>query len=252
MGATSVLTRVKNRIRREVSDAKLRQAFGKFRSPLMLQVARTHFWRPDEVETIPGWLTYDERRNLYALGRWMPGPFLEIVSWAGLSTTAISRGIKESGEQKPFDTIDLNPSPADFRPFDGKIGFFPNGSSIPLGAMTADEYKKLEPVLNYPGGPIGMLQKHLSKFGLDGTVSINTGDFRTLPDRKYGVVFCDALHDVNEVRANAPGLLRFLSMNSILACHDVGRDERCVEEIRKQLPLGYAAVVDSLYVTELA
>jgi hypothetical protein len=59
---------------------------------------------------IPGWLTANERRALYALARWAPGPTLEIGSRVGLFTTAIARGIKDSGVNKAFDTIDLNPT----------------------------------------------------------------------------------------------------------------------------------------------
>jgi predicted O-methyltransferase YrrM len=237
------------------NDVAFRRSFQGFPPPLdrtMRRVSRTRFSCSDEHSNIPGWLTANERRALYALARWAPGPILEIGSWVGLSTTAIARGIKDSGVNKAFDTIDLNPTIEWFRPCaDGTIGFYLPNQSEPFGKCSEDEFKKsIAPIVSIPGGPVTLLRKHLTRCGLDNLVSIHVGDFRNLPLRKYRFVFCDALHDQNEITHNAAELDRFLAPGSVLACHDIGRNPEYIAALRGVITLGHGISIDSLYIVE--
>lgn len=243
--------RVRNKIRREVAAAQLRYKFSHFANPQMRKVLSSDYWKPDEHRDIHGWLTRDERRIIYGLGRFMPGPILEIGSWAGLSTTAIARGIADSGEHKDFETIDLNPLVADFRPYAEGIGFFPNGTPTPFGVTTFEAFEAMKPVLEYPGGVVGLLRDNLIKTGLSDLVKVHVGDFKKLPPKTYPVVFCDALHDLPEIANNAPGLVGFLDRGSILACHDVGKDPELITALDGIVPVRTSAVIDSLYIAEI-
>jgi len=203
--------------------------------------------------TFPAGLLPMNAARFYALARWAPGPILEIGSWVGLSTTAIARGIKDSGVNEAFDTIDLNPTIEWFRPCaDGAIGFYLPNQSESFGNCSQDEFKKsIAPIVSIPGGPVTLLRKHLTRCGLDNLVSIHVGDFRNLPPRRYRFVFCDALHDQNEITHNAAELDRFLAPGSVLACHDIGRNPEYITALRGVVTLGHGISIDSLYIVEV-
>lgn len=223
----------------------------------LMKAARTYFYRYGEQYRIPGWLTPRERSTLYALARCLEGPILEIGSWAGLSTTAIARGVRDSGKPKSFDTIDINPSEANFVSSDDEVGFLVSGNTQFVGVISAASYESMLPVLRYPGGPVGLLRENLKRLNLSNYVSIHVGDFRNLAPRKYNLVFCDALHDLVEIKQNAPHLNRFLGSGSILAVHDVGGDGGknssldLQRALKKEIRLGRSVIVDSLYIAEV-
>jgi predicted O-methyltransferase YrrM len=224
-------------------DATLRE--------VMPRVARTRFFRPEEQEKIAGWLTPQERHMLFALARWLPGPILEIGPFAGLSTTAIARAVRDSGTAKLFETVELNPTTANFRPHDDGVGFFVPGDDRPHGVCSVQAYEeKIRPVLESPGGIVGTLRRNLERLGLSGFVTVHVGDFRELPSRPYRFIFCDSLHDEAEISDNAPHLNRFLEPGSVLACHDVGRRAELIAALRDHIPLGHGFTIDSLYVAE--
>jgi hypothetical protein len=58
-------------------------------------LARTRY--ADPLPGVAGWSSPREKQLLYAFGRWLPGPFLEIGPWVGKSTCCIASGIRDSG-----------------------------------------------------------------------------------------------------------------------------------------------------------
>jgi predicted O-methyltransferase YrrM len=93
------------------------------------------------VEGVMGWLRPNERNALYALARWLPGPFLEVGPWAGLSTLVIANGIKDSKKEKFFVTYELNPKSENYRPVENGVGFFYlAGSDRPFGCLFAGAF----------------------------------------------------------------------------------------------------------------
>src|SRR5687767_8828205 len=102
------------------------------------RVASVRYFVPLDHERIAGWLSPRERQVLFALGRWAPGPILEVGPWAGLSTTAIAQGIRQSREHKEFVSVELNPTTRDFREWEGSIGFFPGGADSPRGSASRE------------------------------------------------------------------------------------------------------------------
>lgn len=201
-----------------------------------------------DLHGIEGWLRPDERRALYALARWLPGPFLEIGPWVGLSTAIIAYAIKDSGSNKQFVTCELNPNLLNYRPYNGGIGFFvPPDSTVPYGVCSFDVFERLiKPVITADGGVIGQLRKNLTTKGLASFVSIVEGDFSRVPDVGYTFVFSDTMHDPAEIQRNAARLKPLLRRNTILACHDT--DRRNEELLRRYVVFSDSIQVDSLFV----
>lgn len=171
---------------------------------------------------VPGWLSIKERKALYGLARWLPGPFLEIGPWVGLSTIIISIGIEDSKTSKQFITAEINPRLQNYRAFDNGIGFFiPPNAPLPRGVSSIDIFEKhIKPVLLAKDGVIGELQRNLLRYGQMSRVEIFEGHFKDVKKMDYRLVFSDAMHDANEITENVEVLKQFLSPNCILACHD--------------------------------
>jgi hypothetical protein len=200
-----------------------------------------------------GWLTSSEQRALYSLARWAQGPFLEIGPWLGLSTTIIALGIADSGEAKEFVTREYNPTLANFRPLpDGTIGLFiPADSTESMGACSHESFENdIRPIVAGVHGVIGQLTDNLRRARIDHLVRVSVGDFRELETRTYHFVFADTMHNALEIQRNAPQLRRFLTVGSILACHDTtAENERLLREL-----FSFAADfrADSLFVGKIA
>jgi len=230
--------------------------FAGFREPLksaMVNIARTRFYCHSDHQTVIGMISPLERQMLYAMGRWLPGPVVEIGSWMGLSTTAIARGIRDSRMPKKFDTFDLKMTPEYFRPVVGGIGLFLPGDPEPHGVCSEQLYQEeVFPFITAPGGSNRLLLDNLERLGLSKFVVAHVGDFRLWPAHLCGLVFCDALHDLHEIEVNVPHLQSFLQAGSVLACHDVAHKPELVAALREKLPLGHAVSVHSLYVAEVA
>lgn len=203
-------------------------------------------------EGIGGWLTLSERRVLHALAYWLDGPFLEIGSWLGLSTSCIASGIRRSGIPKRFISNDLNPTVANFRPTDGGIGLFiPSDSDINLGDCPVGEYEQnIRPFLERPGGVMGCLKENLERNDLLRFVEIIVGPFAdAVPSLEYRFVFCDCLHNPVEIYRNVPSIATLVSSGGIFACHDTtDENEAC---LRTLLPVVESCQIDSLFVARL-
>jgi hypothetical protein len=233
-------------------DAASFEGFSPAIRPYMAKVAATRFYRYAEERAIPGFISAKERQILYALARWLPGPITEIGAWLGRSTTAMARGVRDSGQPKEFRTYDLKLSEDQFRPVVGGIGWFVDDEDVPRGICSEEIYQQdMLPVLRAPGGANGMLKRNLAMLGLLEMSQIFVGDFRSFPPVTSGVLFCDTLHDEHEIRVNAPALRPWLTKGSILACHDVGNSKPLIDLLRTQIPLGHGVSVDLLYITEV-
>ena len=206
---------------------------------------------PRAADRIQGWLHRDECRALYALAFYVSGPFLEIGSWVGKSTTCIALGIRDSGGAKRLTACELNPTLENFRPYAGGLGFFvPANSATPLCDVSPHTFEKdFKPVLLRPGGALRELEWNLTSAGLRDYVSIVEGDFRNAPVARYGFVFADTLHSPAEIERNLPALRAFIGAGTILACHDTNAEnEAC---IRALVPLRSSCMIHTLFVGEI-
>ena len=63
----------------------------------------------DEVRDVEGWLDPGDSRKLYELGSEAPGPFLEIGTYRGKSTTVLATALRERGRRVEFYSLDIAP-----------------------------------------------------------------------------------------------------------------------------------------------
>ena len=203
------------------------------------------------LEEIEGFLHHKEQQLLYAIAKTTKGPILEIGPWLGLSTACIAYGIKDSGMNKEFVTVELNQGVKNFKPVEnGKIGFFyPINSKKPLGVCSVEVYEKQKkPILLKPRRAINALKQNLSKLGLLKFVTIKEGDFRVVaPKKKYKFIFCDALHTKAEIDQNAPALKKLLSSESLFVCHDIN-DEDKKKYLEGYIPIKHSFIINNLYI----
>jgi hypothetical protein len=178
---------------------------------------------PKDLTPVPGWLTYEEQRTLYALGYILGGPFLEIGAWVGKSTSIIAKAIRDSGQYKKFVSSELNPTLANFRQVDSGMGFFkPAESDVCLGVATMKSWtEEIEPVLSQPGGVVGALEANLRNLELLDLVDIRVGEFSNVPRLNYRFIFSDIMHTPSEIRMGLPALREIVGGRGvILAAHD--------------------------------
>jgi hypothetical protein len=226
--------------------------FEKLRSLSDLHRVLHRIHLPATVKDIPGWMSPKERKTLYALGRFSPGPILEIGAWLGRSTVCIARGIVDSGRKKEFQTCELAPTPANFRSLsETEIGFYyPPESPISMGIASVELYEAdIKPIILNPKGVIGQLNDNLAASGVKEVVSIFVGDFRSSPPKPYRLIFSDAMHDEPEITRNARDLYPYLEVGAILACHDTTLENEAL--LKKYFTFDYSFLVDRLFVGEI-
>ena len=216
--------------------------------PICVRRMRFPFY---SVRRIDGWLSRSEERALYALGHWMSEPILEIGPWLGRSTICIAKGVKNSGRKKRFVTCELNPTPANFRPYGTEVGFFvPAENSVPMGLSSRKGYEEeIKPIISSPGGVIAALERNLKRAGVSKMVEIHEGHFRNAPAAGYHFVFSDAMHTVDEVRTNGRDLLPMLARGAVIAFHDTTPENAAA--IESIFPLKDRCLIDSLFVGKL-
>ncbi len=210
-------------------------------------------WVPTELTPIPGWLTYQEQRALFALAYILNGPFLEIGAWIGKSTSIIARAIRDAGYDKRFISSELNPTLANFRPVGTGMGFFLDPKSDDcFGVATIKSWKEeMEPVLSRPGGVVAVLRQNLLNLQLDHLVEITVGDFFSVPRLEYQFIFSDIMHTTAEIRASLPSLRAIINgRGCILAAHDWSPQNEAF--LRQSLPIAEATRFDTLFVCQIA
>lgn len=179
----------------------------------MLKKLRTYLFLSRRYRNLPdGWLSRYQAEELYETGYEQPGPFLEIGPWIGRSTCCIANGIQDSGQSKTFVSVDLGLcSEEEWHAFFGK----------PLSDKPNKE--AYLPHITRPGGTIASLEENLKARKLDRLVDVRKGDFRnmTFPEAPFQTIFCDASHNVREVRANLPIIADLLAPGGILVADDI-------------------------------
>ena len=164
-----------------------------------------------------GFINYFECYALYKLGSKIPGPFLEIGPWVGRSTACVAQGIKKSGREKEFHTVDIG-----FASEEDWEDFF--GSSL-KHKIPKVRKRYLKHILR-KGGSIQSLKENLQDRGLDKYVIVHEGNFRDISfGKKFNLIFCDATHDLKEIESNIPLIKKLLSSRGVLVCDDIKTKE---------------------------
>lgn len=185
---------------------------------------------------IPGWFTANEARLLYsAIALRCPSRVLEIGTFLGRSTATIALALRDSGHPCSFTTIDFDV--ADEASF---LRSMPITHGRP--SVMPPEYR-----LAFAKGlsTSSYAREQLRRHGLDSLVTFASGDFHQLTGDPFSFIFADCLHDTDEIRRNAPDILRLLGVDGTLAVHDATPGNRAtLAEVAPQLR--YLVSEDSL------
>jgi len=175
-----------------------------------------------EALSIPGWMSCDECQELYGLAMSANGPILEIGHFLGRSTACICAGIRDSGRGNSFRSYDLGfRTDAEFREFYDRIHQRP--TPVP------DLHQQV-----FQSGRIStdIARENLERYGLVGFVELVSGNFIELDRDRYAFVFCDAVHETNEIRHNLPHIMERSASSAVWAFHDMyGINATLVEEL---------------------
>lgn len=184
-------------------------------------------------EDLPGWFTLAECRQLYQLVATTKGSILEIGHFLGRSTACICEAIHDLGEKRTFRSYDLAlTTEAEYKEFFDAV--HQADMDVP------DLFKQL--VYDENTTTTQLATKNLQQLGLKEYVELFSGNFKDLDNDTYDFIFCDAVHDPNEIRANLPDIVKRSRSNSIWAFHDMNEENvRTVEKEANCLFVGMAA-----------
>lgn len=162
-------------------------------------------------DDIPGWFTANEARLLFtAVALRQPRTILEIGTFLGRSTTTIALAIRDGGFACDFTSVDFDV--ADEAAFLRQMPMTHGRTSI----MPTEYHVAFADGLSTSAYAKRMLQRH----GVEPLVRLMSGDFRAVASGTYDLVFADCLHDADEIRRNAPGIVPFIAAGGTLAVHD--------------------------------
>ena len=165
-----------------------------------------------KAEGVPGWLTKEECRRLYCLGLITTGAILEIGHFLGKSTACLCEAIHDSKKSRLFYSYDLGfTSVKEFKQFYDKV----HRADVSVPTMWQDL------VWSKNMTTTQVASKNLEQIGLDSYVKLISGNYIDLDSRKYDLIFCDALHEPNEIQLNLPHIVEHSANSCIWVFHDM-------------------------------
>jgi hypothetical protein len=179
---------------------------------------RTH--NPQSSSSLPKRLIGESLRKMgYSLRRIDPkttssaSRILEIGHFLGRSTSALCEGIRDGGSTVEFNSYDLGFKNADEFIAHFKLVHDTASSSVPK------EYEELVYSKNKTTSELAKF--NLERFHLDHFVNLVSGDFTLLDKTRYGLIFCDAVHDHKEIMMNLPHVIAASEDDCVWAFHDM-------------------------------
>jgi predicted O-methyltransferase YrrM len=186
---------------------------------------------------IPGWFSVVEAEALYLLAATTTARrMLEVGHYLGRSTSAICEGIRDAGSTPEFNSFDLGFANADEFIAHYKKVHNHCSAAVPL------EYERMVFAQNKSTTEIA--KAHLSRFHLDGFVNLISGDFTVLSRGQYGFIFCDAMHDKEEIAVNLPHVIAASTDDCVWAIHDMSAAN--IAEVLRGSSARLIRVVDTL------
>jgi predicted O-methyltransferase YrrM len=191
-------------------------------------------------KNIPGWFSDAEANILYNLCLNINGSILEIGTLYGKSTSVICEAISDSFTTPIFDSCDMN--------FETREEFMTFYTKVHGGIEIPDLIEKLSFSINK--NIFDVTREYLSQFDLLKFVNLIPGNFNHL-NKKYDVIFCDAMHDINEFNLNLPHLFRLSNPRCVWAIHDFNCIEKYMLPILDENKITRIDVIDSLGIFKL-
>jgi hypothetical protein len=165
-------------------------------------------------KNFPGWFSVEEAETLYLLAATSSASrILEIGHFLGRSTSALCEGIRDGGSTVEFNSYDLGFKNADEFIAHFKLVHDTASSSVPK------EYEELVYSKNKTTSELAKF--NLERFHLDHFVNLVSGDFTLLDKTRYGLIFCDAVHDHKEIMMNLPHVIAASEDDCVWAFHDM-------------------------------
>lgn len=167
-----------------------------------------------------GWMSAKDLTILYNAASMANGDVLEVGPWLGRSSSAIAAGLQAreaaGSAALKYDIIDFGITSAQE---------WQDRFNHPL-RFDKDQGRVAEAVL-HPGGTIAVLIQNLKANGLLKSVTnIIRGDFLECPiSRSYGMIFCDATHDVAEIDRHLPKIAELAAPGATLVFDDIVTEE---------------------------
>jgi hypothetical protein len=161
--------------------------------------------------SVPGWFSREECQRLFEITLVTKGPILEIGHFLGRSTACITEALKVSEERRTFTSYDLGLiSEKEFNDFFGNV----HKKNVRIPKLAKNIYAQGKTSTE-------LAKKNLANLGLDEYVELISGNFIDIDNGTYDFIFCDAIHEPNEIRLNLPQIMKRSGKNCIWAFHDM-------------------------------
>jgi hypothetical protein len=160
---------------------------------------------------IPGWFKPSECEKLYQSVLESTGDILEIGHFLGRSTSFICQGIRDSGKQRIFKSYDLGfTSYCEVQKFYNEI----YGYDIEIPKMYDIAFSQNKSTTE-------IANENLKHLNLNFFVTLISGNFIELDFHKYDFIFCDAVHDLSELKNNLPHIISHSNKSCTWVFHDM-------------------------------
>lgn len=139
------------------------------------------------------------------------GRILEIGHFLGRSTACIAEALSEQKSYREFISYDLGfISSGEFKRFYDKV----HKNDIKVPELFQYVYQQ-----NVRSTDLALMNLH--SLNLSSFVKLISGNFIEIDKSNYDLVFCDAMHEYNEIQINLPEIISRLNDNAICAFHDM-------------------------------
>ncbi len=163
---------------------------------------------------IPGWFSVEEAEALYMLVASSSATrILEIGHFLGRSTSVICQAIRAAGHSPEFNSYDLG--------FTNSEEFAEHFRRVHQGKLGEVPQEYVDLVYSKNKTTTDVAHAYLQHYGLDGFVHLFSGDFTLLDKTRYDLIFCDAVHELHEIRLNLPHVMNASNDGCIWALHDM-------------------------------
>ena len=191
-----------------------------------------------------GWFRPDECRRLYMVTAMTRGPILEVGHFVGRSTACICEAIHDMRKSREFRSYDLGfQSNSEFKAYRSSLEFKAYFDNIHKADLHApDLYKEL--VYSKDTTTTEIALQNLKSLQLDRYVTLISGNAFELDHSKYDLIFCDAVHEPNEIAANIPHIIARSNHGCVWAFHDM--DKRNIDIVLSLPNVEYIDLINSL------
>jgi hypothetical protein len=187
---------------------------------------------------IPGWFSEEEAETLYILAATTSAKrILEVGHFLGRSTSAICEAIRDTGCAPEFNSYDLGLTSTE-----ELVAHYLRAYKTYAPSNIPSEYDQLVFSQNKTTSEIAYM--HLMRYDLDRYVKLISGDFTIMDRTRYGFIFCDAMHNHEEIALNLPFVVGASSDDCIWAFHDMTSSN--VADVLGMSPARLIRVVDTL------